>query len=335
MVLDPANPLRAPGRLRRAFRHRVPRLRAAGVAHGRAQAGGRPASSMCPPIPRRGPALHRLVCGRDGSAVPPPPPRRPRRAGVRPLLRAAADARGRGRPWRPSPHACRPLPAPRGETSTTRPARSSPSTSLTSSSRPSNDLGAIAPQGRFRAGLGASLGGLALLHAHRSSPELFGALFFQSSSFFQRGSQPGSGHVERIESFVTEVLGGTVLARPHPHRHDVRNGRAQPREQPPGRRRPRETGLPCCLARRPGRPQLDRLARRLDAPPRRSPREGVVMRRDTVVLALHPHRRRQGHRLRRVGTPRARVRLRQRPGGGLREQRPPRRRRTASSRRGG
>jgi len=68
-------------------------------------------------------------------------------------------------------------------------------------------LGAIAPQGRFRAGLGASLGGLALLHAHRSSPELFGALFLQSSSFFQRGSQPGSGHVERIESFVTEVLG--------------------------------------------------------------------------------------------------------------------------------
>src|SRR5436309_5756773 len=37
-----------------------------------------------------------------------------------------------------------------------------------------------------RVGLGASLGGLALLHAHRTRPELFAGLFLQSGSYFRR-----------------------------------------------------------------------------------------------------------------------------------------------------
>ncbi len=67
------------------------------------------------------------------------------------------------------------------------------------------DLGALAPGPRFRVGLGASLGGLALLHAHRRFPRSLGALFLQSSSFFQPGSLPGSANIERIERFVGDV----------------------------------------------------------------------------------------------------------------------------------
>jgi enterochelin esterase family protein len=67
-------------------------------------------------------------------------------------------------------------------------------------------VGAVAPEAKFRAGLGASLGGLALLHAHRSSPELFGSMFLQSSSLFHESREPGSAHLERIEQFVGDVL---------------------------------------------------------------------------------------------------------------------------------
>jgi enterochelin esterase-like enzyme len=75
---------------------------------------------------------------------------------------------------------------------------------------------AIAPERRLRAGLGASLGGLALLHAHRSPASPFGALFLQSSSFFQHGFLPGSAHIDRIEQFVDEALGASSWADPIP-----------------------------------------------------------------------------------------------------------------------
>ncbi len=78
------------------------------------------------------------------------------------------------------------------------------------------DVGAVLEAGRWRAGLGASLGGLALLHAHRHCPGLFGALCLQSSSFFQRGIQPGSAHIERIERFMTGVMATRSWADPIP-----------------------------------------------------------------------------------------------------------------------
>jgi enterochelin esterase family protein len=56
--------------------------------------------------------------------------------------------------------------------------------------------------------LGASLGGLAVLHAHRRSPGLFGGLFLQSGSFFQRrfdAQESGFAHYRRITRFVGEV----------------------------------------------------------------------------------------------------------------------------------
>ncbi len=63
----------------------------------------------------------------------------------------------------------------------------------------------------IRIGLGASLGALALLHAHRRHPETFDALFLQSGSFFRRRDhhERWFPRFERISRFV-----GTTLAQP-------------------------------------------------------------------------------------------------------------------------
>ena len=74
------------------------------------------------------------------------------------------------------------------------------------------------PHGRsMRVGMGASLGALAMLHLHRTSPSAFGALFLQSGSFFRmRSDKQESGFVRfrRISRFVGTVL--TADAWPHP-----------------------------------------------------------------------------------------------------------------------
>jgi enterochelin esterase family protein len=57
-------------------------------------------------------------------------------------------------------------------------------------------------------GLGASLGGLALLHAQRRYPKLFGGMFLQSGSFFQHrfdSQESGFGAYRRITRFVASV----------------------------------------------------------------------------------------------------------------------------------
>jgi enterochelin esterase family protein len=62
---------------------------------------------------------------------------------------------------------------------------------------------------RARIGLGASLGGLAILHAHRRVPELFGALVLQSGSFFDPQldvQERGFRRFERITAFVRGVV---------------------------------------------------------------------------------------------------------------------------------
>lgn len=58
-----------------------------------------------------------------------------------------------------------------------------------------------------RIGLGASLGGLAMLHAHRQHPRLFQGLVLQSGSFFQRAldvHEHGFSRFERIDAFVRD-----------------------------------------------------------------------------------------------------------------------------------
>lgn len=68
-------------------------------------------------------------------------------------------------------------------------------------------------------GMGASLGGLAMLHAQRRSPEAFSGLFLQSSSFFM----PRFDHMEkgfprygRIVRFVRGVVRETAFEHPVP-----------------------------------------------------------------------------------------------------------------------
>jgi enterochelin esterase-like enzyme len=66
-------------------------------------------------------------------------------------------------------------------------------------------------------GLGASLGALALLHAHWSTPGLFGGLFLQSGSFFRRRfdlHEAAFGRFARIARFVSTVAGSG--GGPHP-----------------------------------------------------------------------------------------------------------------------
>jgi enterochelin esterase-like enzyme len=68
------------------------------------------------------------------------------------------------------------------------------------------------PPAPVRIGLGASLGALALFHAHRRYPDTFDALFLQSGSFFRRAEsyERNFPRYERIARFV----GGIHRNRP-------------------------------------------------------------------------------------------------------------------------
>jgi enterochelin esterase-like enzyme len=69
---------------------------------------------------------------------------------------------------------------------------------------------AAALKGR-RVGVGASLGGLALLHAHRTHADAFDGLFLQSGSYFRRRSDPQESRFQRfarVDRFVGGVLRG-------------------------------------------------------------------------------------------------------------------------------
>jgi enterochelin esterase-like enzyme len=70
-----------------------------------------------------------------------------------------------------------------------------------------------------RVGLGASLGALALLHAHRIEPPAFAGLFLQSGSYFRRRTDAQEARFprySRIERFVGTVLNGKGDPRPVP-----------------------------------------------------------------------------------------------------------------------
>ena len=70
-----------------------------------------------------------------------------------------------------------------------------------------------------RVGLGSSLGGLALLHAHRLEPRAFSGLFLQSGSFFRRRTdamESSFARFSRVDRFVGSVLNGRTPGRPVP-----------------------------------------------------------------------------------------------------------------------
>jgi enterochelin esterase family protein len=73
-------------------------------------------------------------------------------------------------------------------------------------------LGWLAPtpdQPGTRVGMGASLGAVAMLHAHRTYPGTFGGLFLQSGGYFRQRldkQEIGFARFRRISRFVGEVL---------------------------------------------------------------------------------------------------------------------------------
>jgi enterochelin esterase-like enzyme len=72
-------------------------------------------------------------------------------------------------------------------------------------------LPALGPYDGRPAGLGASLGALAWLHAHWTYPGALAGLFLQSGSFFRRRLDPqesGGPRFARITRFVSRVFGG-------------------------------------------------------------------------------------------------------------------------------
>jgi enterochelin esterase-like enzyme len=72
-------------------------------------------------------------------------------------------------------------------------------------------LPALPPSTGKPVGLGASLGALALLHAHYAKPDSFGGLVLQSGSFFRRrfdSHESDSPRYARITRFVSRVGGG-------------------------------------------------------------------------------------------------------------------------------
>jgi enterochelin esterase family protein len=76
------------------------------------------------------------------------------------------------------------------------------------------------PPGRgARVGMGASLGALAMLHAHRTRPGTFGGLFLQSGSYFRARSdryERSFRRFERIARFVGTVLRAEAYPDPVP-----------------------------------------------------------------------------------------------------------------------
>ena len=75
-----------------------------------------------------------------------------------------------------------------------------------------------APHG-CRIGMGASLGALAMLHAHRRHPKSFDGLLLQSGSFFRQRSdkvESGFPRYRRITRFVGTVLRASEADRPIP-----------------------------------------------------------------------------------------------------------------------
>jgi enterochelin esterase family protein len=75
------------------------------------------------------------------------------------------------------------------------------------------------PETASRVGMGASLGALAMLHAHRLHPDLFEGLFLQSGSFFRReldGHEREFPRFDRIARFVGRVRRTTGWPRPIP-----------------------------------------------------------------------------------------------------------------------
>src|SRR5262249_37741915 len=70
-----------------------------------------------------------------------------------------------------------------------------------------------------RIAMGASLGALAMLHAHCRYPDTFDAMFLQSGSFFvpvADGHERQFPYFQRVTAFVADVSAGSLPGKPVP-----------------------------------------------------------------------------------------------------------------------
>ena len=120
--------------------------------------------------------------------------------------------------------------------------------------------------------MGASLGALAMLHAHRAIPASFGGLFLQSGSFFRQRfdrHERGFPRFDRIARFVgARAARRTRGTDPVPVAMTCGTGEENLRNNRARRDGARRQGYDVDLARAPRRAQLGRLARRARPAPR-------------------------------------------------------------------
>src|SRR5438552_597724 len=161
-----------------------------------------------------------------------------------------------------------------------------------------------------RIGIGASLGALAMLHAHIRHPGTFDGLLLQSGSFFRQRfdkQEAGFQRYRRITRFVGTVLrrAGEALLRAVVRQRELDAPRPAARGARPETRPLRVVGALAARAVRAGRLPRARGDRdRLLV--RRLPRGELLPQARRLVPALHLHER----RLRRFGPGRRRPRRR-------------------------
>ncbi len=118
--------------------------------------------------------------------------------------------------------------------------------------------------------MGASLGGLAMLHAHLLHPELCAGMYLQSASCFRHPDDDHEGGMRdypRVVRFVELGPGGARLpGLRDPGAAQLRRRRGEPGRQPAGPRRPGDAGLSGDSGGDARRSQLDLVAGHLRAP---------------------------------------------------------------------
>ena len=154
---------------------------------------------------------------------------------------------------------------------------------------PRNGCRRCRPSSGRPVGLGASLGALALLHAHYAKRGCFGGLVLQSGSFFRRrfdSHESDAPRYARITRFVSRDRRRPGRRGADPGDRHVRHGRGEPGQQPLARRDAPGRGWPVELVEHPTRTTGSRGGTSLHphladlilpgAPVRREDRDGIL-----------------------------------------------------------
>ena len=126
------------------------------------------------------------------------------------------------------------------------------------------------PPTQSRVGMGASLGALAMLHAHRVHPDALRRPLPAVRELLPPRARRLRAHLPALRAdraLRRRRTSRARLAAPGPGHDDVRAGRGEPRQQPRHARRARRAELPGRARGAPRRAQLGFLARRARPPP--------------------------------------------------------------------